>query len=137
MIWRRLNISSFHLLLGDILWQKFLVIQIHNSKGSKWSGDLLKTFIYSNFDTMGVSKIQKLNIQHKKLLYFCHITSQNIVSEEMKRTYFHNGLKLCLREDFILFMHLLFHVMNISWKYRCMKVWMRLHNIFPSIVHIC
>ena len=35
-------------------------------RGWAWSGDLPKTFIYLNFDTMG------MKMKHKKIIYFCH-----------------------------------------------------------------
>jgi len=52
------------------------MIQIYDSRGwtwsGPWSGDLLKAFIYSNFDPMGVSRNQKLKMRLRKISYFCH-----------------------------------------------------------------
>ena len=109
-IWH-VDYSSFNFLWDNILGRNFMMIQIHDPRGwiwsGNWSGDLLKTFVYSNFDPMGASSNQKLKITLRKILYF---VSQNIVPEEIKRTYSDNGLKLCLREYFWIFMHLFFHV---------------------------
>ena len=127
-IWH-VDYSSFNFLLDNILGQNFVMIQIHDLRGWTWSWDLLKTFIYSNFDPMGASRNKKIKIRLRKISYF---VSQNIVPEEIKGTYGHNVLKLYLRE-YLLFLCTWFFMLMLlavevlwifcenadAWKYEC------------------
>ena len=60
---------------------------IKNSRGSTWSGDLLKTIIYPSFNTMGISKVRKLKIIDPKESCYRHNVNVKIVARwQMRRS---------------------------------------------------
>jgi len=76
--WRYGDITTFFTVL--ISW-------LEDSRGSTWSGDLLKTMIYPSFNSMGISKVQKLEINDPKVSWYCHnVNGTKVTGWQMRKS---------------------------------------------------